>query len=158
MKTMIHTTSRIVPLAVALLTAAACSEAPMAPVAPETAPTPAADAAAVMDADTGDDQSRFIPYDTPPRLQNARDVSRTIQELYPAELREAGVGGMANVWLFIDETGAVQEAQLNRSSGVDNLDAAALELALTMMFEPARHREKAVAVWVAVPITFSAGG
>lgn len=151
-------------LAATLLVISACSEAPTAPVVPEAAPTPPTDAAPVAEANTGneantgDETPRFVPYDTPPRLRNAREVSRTLQELYPAELKEAGVGGMANVWLFIDETGIVQDAQLNRSSGVDEIDAAALELAGTMDFEPARNRDRAVAVWVAIPITFSAGG
>lgn len=154
-------TTRIVGIALATFALGACSEASVSPVAPEAAPAPPAqtDATAATAAATSDDQKpRFIPYDTPPRLENAREVSRTLQALYPAELKEAGVGGVANVWLFIDETGAVQDAQLNRSSGVDQIDAAALELARTMLFEPARNRDKAVAVWVAIPVSFSVGG
>jgi len=156
---MINARSRIAPLAATMLVFAACSEAPMAPVTPETPPMPAAETAAVTtETRSEDDKPRFIPYDTPPRLANAREVNRTLQDLYPTELKDAGVGGMANVWLFIDEGGAVQEAELSRSSGADEIDAAAIEVARTMRFEPARNRDKAVAVWVQIPITFSVGG
>src|SRR6056297_1756610 len=147
--------SSIAPLAATVLLLAACSEAPTAPVVPEPAPPPPADAAAVMNADAGDDQPRFIPYDTPPSLQNAREVRRALQDLYPSELKEAGVGGVVNVWLYIDEAGAVQDAQVSRSSGAEGLDAAALELAQTMNFESAKHRDQPVAVWIQIPVTFA---
>ncbi|HKK92018.1 MAG TPA: energy transducer TonB [Longimicrobiales bacterium] len=149
--------SSIAPLAATVLLLAACSEAPTAPVVPEAAPTPPTEAAVAAEANTGDEKPRFIPYDTPPRLQNAQDVRRALQELYPSELKEAGVGGVVNVWLYIDETGAVQEARVSRSSGAEGLDAAALELAQIMNFESAKHRDRPVAVWVQIPVTFAVG-
>lgn len=166
-------------LSVALLVAG-CGESP-SPVAPQAAtdiPTPvdvqaAADASAEADAQAGEagaqrdqagaqtdtespeDQPRFIAYDTAPVLQNREVVARRIEELYPPRLREAGVGGVVNVWLYISETGVVEETEVNRSSGVDELDAAATTLAKDMVFRPAANAGEPVGVWVSIPISFS---
>lgn len=153
---MTHPT-RLPILLLGTLALAACAEASISPVGPEAAPTTAPQAAVTAEA-SADDEPRFTPYDVPPRLTNADEVSRQIQALYPEELKEAGVGGMANVWLFIGEDGEVRDAKLNRTSGVDELDAAAVELTQSMVFTPAQNRDRAVAVWVQIPVTFTSGG
>lgn len=134
----------------------ACAEAPTAPVQPEAGLAPPTQTQASADAPK-DGEPRFIPYNTPPRLRNSDHVRQRLQELYPSELREAGVAGVANVWLFIDEEGAVRESKLNRSSGSTDLDDAAVTLASEMRFQPAEHDGKPVAVWVQIPVSFQAG-
>jgi periplasmic protein TonB len=74
---------------------------------------------------------------------------------YPPLLRDAGIGGTARVWVYIDQTGAVQRMQLSGSSGHDALDRAALDVAGSMKFSPARNRDEVVSVWIELPIVFS---
>ncbi len=97
----------------------------------------------------------FTPFDVRPIVQNRAEVRRVLEREYPPLLRNAGIGGEALVWIYIDAEGAVQDVQLNTSSGYDALDEAALTVASFMQFSPAKNRDKAVAVWVAIPITFS---
>jgi len=102
----------------------------------------------------------FTPYTVAPQLKNQAVVAQTLKVLYPADLRESGVGGTVDVWFFIDENGKVLRAQVKKSSGNETLDAAALLTAEVMEFTPALNRDQAVKVWVAMPIVFrpDAGG
>jgi len=147
----------MIPLLV--LAVAGCGETLPSPVAPPEVPTaPAAataQSAGVASADTG--EPRFIPYDTPPRLTNAPHIRERIQELYPQQLKEAGVGGSVNVWLFIGDDGVVERSQVNQSSGTEQLDEAAVTLAREMVFTPASNDGTPVSVWVSIPVTFSTG-
>lgn len=109
-------------------------------------------------ATTSDDISRaptFTPFTVEPRLRNHAEVERALQRNYPALLRDAGIGGKALVWFFIDEDGKVLRTQLRESSGYEALDQAAIQVANVMQFSPAKNRDKLVQVWVSIPITFS---
>jgi len=97
----------------------------------------------------------FTPFEVPPRLQNTPDVQRALERDYPPLLRDAGIGGKVDVWFFIDTDGKVLKRQLAKTSGYPALDDAALSVADIMRFSPAKNREKAVQVWVSLPITFS---
>ncbi len=110
-------------------------------------------------AGTGSDPSlvpHFVPTTVRPELRNRADVERALERLYPSMLRDAGIGGVAHVWFYISETGSVVRTMLNESSGHDGLDDAALKVADVMRFSPAYNRDRAVAVWVSVPIRFNA--
>jgi TonB family protein len=96
----------------------------------------------------------FTPMTVRPALTNVSSVQQALADQYPPLLREAGIGGSAMVWLFIDEAGVVQQVRLQRTSGYEALDAAALRVARTMEFTPAYNRDVRVPVWVAVPVTF----
>ena len=98
---------------------------------------------------------RFTPFTVRPELKNRADVARLLERNYPPLLRDAGIGGETLVWFFIDESGRVQKTQINKSSGYDALDQAALAVAEQMEFSPALNRDKRVPVWVAIPIVFS---
>lgn len=98
----------------------------------------------------------FTPYEVAPELKNRSEVQRALERHYPPLLRDAGIGGQPIVWFFIDENGRVQRTQLNKSSGHDALDQAALKVADIMEFSPALNRDKKVQVWVSLPITFRA--
>ena len=105
----------------------------------------------------GGDQSAgptFTPYTVKPELTNMADVSRALQKYYPAELRDAGVGGTTNLWFFINEQGRVTKVAVKTSSGTPALDEAAMEVASVMQFTPARNRDQVVKVWVDMPIVF----
>lgn len=96
----------------------------------------------------------FTPMHVRPQLRNAAEVREQLMANYPPLLRDAGIGGTANVWFFIDETGAVKKLQINQSSRYDALDQAALRVASTMEFTPAQLDGEPVPVWVALDITF----
>jgi protein TonB len=81
-------------------------------------------------------------------------TARLLERAYPPLLRDAGIGGEVNVWFLIDEGGAVQKTLVNESSGYPALDEAALGVGRSMEFTPARNRDKAVPVWVSIPIKF----
>jgi protein TonB len=96
----------------------------------------------------------FTPFEVAPDLRNRDEVGRALQREYPSLLRDAGVGGSVEVWIFLDEQGSVQNVQVNATSGQKTLDDAALRVAQIMEFSPAMNRDKPVPVWVKIPITF----
>jgi len=96
----------------------------------------------------------FTPYTVQPDITNRADVARALQENYPPLLRDAGIGGTAYVWFFIDEDGGVGKVQIKQSSGDQALDDAALRVAKDVRFTPAMNRDKPVPVWISLPITF----
>lgn len=104
-----------------------------------------------------DDEPRLVPMTVVPRVLNEPAVIRALERAYPPMLRDAGIGGEVHVWFFIDEDGYVLRRLLDRSSGHELLDRAALEVAEIMKFSPALHRDRRVAVWVSIPIRFSSG-
>ena len=103
------------------------------------------------------EQPVFTPYTIRPLLTNGREVELALLRTYPVSLREAGIGGIAVVWCFIDEAGVVQNAKVHQSSGFDQLDQAALAVADMMVFTPAQNMDKKVPVWIQQPIEFKVG-
>lgn len=101
------------------------------------------------------DRPSFLPYDRPPILTNRDDVVEAIAAAYPDRLKEAGVGGRVEIWLYINEEGQVERHLTKTSSGHVLLDAAAEEVAPTMRFKPAVNRDQPTAVWVSQHITFT---
>ncbi len=118
----------------------------------ENLPPPPSDASRLGD------QPVFTPYTVKPELKNRREAMRIVEGNYPKLLRDAGIGGTVNVWVFIDTRGNVKNAQVQKSSGNKALDEAALTSAREFEFTPALNRDKQVPVWVAIPITFSVKG
>ena len=96
----------------------------------------------------------FTPFTVKPGYTNAAEVMRALEREYPPLLRDAGIGGTVQVWFFIDENGVVQNQVVHETSGHEALDAAALRVAPVFRFTPALNRDKAVPVWVSLPITF----
>ena len=106
---------------------------------------------------TSDPSARpsFIPYTQAPQLKNRDEVLAFLKNTYPSMLRQAGVGGRVLLWLYIDDSGAVQRAVVAESSGYEALDEAAKNVAAQMEFRPAMNRDKRTAVWLAQSIDFS---
>lgn len=98
----------------------------------------------------------FTPMTVRPTIRNRDEVARELQRNYPGILRDAGIGGTVVVWILIDEQGAVLRTQVQRSSGHEALDAAALRVGEVIEFTPAMNRDRAVKVWVQWPIAFEA--
>ncbi len=97
----------------------------------------------------------FTPYTVKPDYTNGNEVRRALEREYPPLLRDAGIGGTTIVWFFIDEQGVVQNQVVQQGSGHQALDDAALRVAPVFKFTPALNRDKAVPVWVQLPITFT---
>jgi TonB family protein len=97
----------------------------------------------------------FTPYTVKPVILNRDQVGRALVTNYPPEMRNAGIGGEVQIWLFVNENGEVQKSSVRISSGHPELDAAAVEVARVMRFTPARNKDVPVPVWISLPIVFS---
>jgi len=115
----------------------------------------------------------FTPMTIRPEITNRAEVQQALMRLYPPRLRDNGIGGRVVVWFFISEEGRVLDRRVSRSSGHEELDEAALNVADVFRFTPAmdrrqilepgpishpviRYREVPVPVWIQLPITFQA--
>ena len=105
--------------------------------------------------DTGNpDAPYWTAVDVYPYIKNRDELTRILEREYPPLFRDAGIGGTTKVWFYIDETGKVVKTQVHTSSGQKPLDDAALKVAHLYEFSPAMNRDKPVAVWVSIDITF----
>jgi len=102
-----------------------------------------------------DDRPSFIPYTVAPVLTNKDEVLHFLQRIYPSQLKSAGVGGAVVLWLYIDEDGQVLRTVVAESSGFNQLDEAAQQVASKMEWKPAMNRDKKTAVWLSQAIDFS---
>lgn len=100
----------------------------------------------------------FIPYDVAPRLLNRAEVLAALSRAYPQRLQNAGISRQVVLWLYIDEGGKVTRTQVQTSSGIRALDDAAVRVAESMCFSPAKNRDKVTSVWITQPIDFSVVG
>lgn len=112
-------------------------------------PPPPADASRLADAPA------FTPYTVAPRVRDPEEAKRIVERKYPRLLSQAGIGGRVIVWAFIDANGVVRNCQVNQSSGIAQLDQAAVAALREFTFVPAMNFDKNVAVWIQMPITFS---
>jgi len=106
------------------------STAPVAGVAPETAP------------------AQPHTSDAPPSpLSNPKPV-------YPAVARQRGHEGLVVLLVTVDERGSVAAADIETSSGYGLLDQAAARAVMTWRFHPARNAGVPAKAQVIVPIAF----
>ena len=91
---------------------------------------------------------KFIPYDDPPQPISA------IRPIYPEIAQEAGIEGVVVVQAFIDNRGRVKETLILKGIPNTGLDEAAMEAIRKTRFRPARQRERAVGVWISIPVNF----
>lgn len=97
----------------------------------------------------------FTPFTRAPELLNPLEVQAAMQTHYPALLRDAGIGGTVNVWIYVGVDGVPTDTRIDRSSGHQALDRAALQVVDVMRFRPAVDRERPVEAWASVPLTFT---
>ena len=91
---------------------------------------------------------KFIPYDDPPK------PIRPIRPSYPEIAQEAGIEGVVVVQAFIDKKGRVKETIILKGIPNTGLDEAAMEAIRKTRFRPAKQRERAVGVWISIPVNF----
>jgi protein TonB len=99
-------------------------------------------------------QPVYVDRDIEPRLLNRDELLRLLRELYPRGLKETGIGGEVNLWVWVDEQGNPGRTQIRVSSGHERLDRAAAAVASRMRFSPAMLLDKPVGVWISIPVTF----
>ncbi|MBC8216800.1 MAG: energy transducer TonB [Candidatus Marinimicrobia bacterium] len=96
---------------------------------------------------------KFIPYDDPPvPIGGYGAIQRNV--VYPDIAREAGIEGTVIIQAFIDKKGRVKDTVI--LSGIPNtgLNEAATEAIRKTRFRPAKQRERAVGVWISIPVNF----
>ena len=103
-----------------------------------------------------DGRPPYIPFEVAPVLRNKDQSLALLQNVYPTQLRDAGISGTVYLWINVDENGVVRDTQIERSSGYPDLDIAAQTVAHAMRFTPALMRDKPAAVWISQQIDFIA--
>ncbi len=73
---------------------------------------------------------------------------------YPRIARRNGEQGTVTLRVLVSPDGAATQVELERSSGSNALDTAALETVKSWRFTPARRAGDPVAAWVIVPVVF----
>ncbi len=91
---------------------------------------------------------KFIPYDDPPKPLTP------IRPKYPEIAQEAGIEGTVIVQVFIDKKGRVKETLILKGVEHTGLNEAAIEAIRKTRFRPAKQRERAVGVWISIPVNF----
>ncbi|MGY8786739.1 MAG: energy transducer TonB [Fidelibacterota bacterium] len=91
---------------------------------------------------------KFIPYDDPPVPLSP------IRPKYPEIAQEAGIEGTVVVQVFVDENGRVGDTVILKGIPNTGLDDAAADAIRKVRFRPARQRERAVGVWISIPVNF----
>ena len=91
---------------------------------------------------------KFIPYDDPPI------PLKPIRPRYPEIAQEAGIEGTVVVQVFVDEKGRVKDTVILKGIPSTGLDEAATEAIRKVRFRPAKQRERAVGVWISIPVNF----
>jgi protein TonB len=100
-----------------------------------------------------DDAIVFVPYDEPPQpIGGFAAIQRKL--VYPEIARKAGVEGRVLVYAQIDEDGTVQRTKVVKSLGPNGCDEAAVNAIRSVRWLPAKQRDRAVKVWIAVPVDF----
>lgn len=81
-------------------------------------------------------------------------TSDTPKPRYPESARRNGKEGRVLLRVLVNEEGRSASVEVNRSSGVESLDQAALEAIKRWRFSPARLGNRPVESWVRIPIDF----
>ncbi len=80
--------------------------------------------------------------------------ARTVKPRYPGKARRAGWEGTTVLKVRVDPNGAPDRVTVDRTSGFDILDAAAMKAVRRWRFHPARRGIDALSSWVRVPVAF----
>ncbi len=98
-------------------------------------------------------QVRFIPYDEPPvPIGGFKTILKHLK--YPELALAAGIEGTVIVQAFVDKTGRVTVAEILEGIPQTGMNEAAIEAIERTRFKPAKQRDVALGVWLAIPITF----
>jgi protein TonB len=99
---------------------------------------------------------QYVYHTLPPGLANLWQVNRTLEQYSPRGLRDAGIGGTAVLYLFVNTDGSVDQIVLKTSSGHPSLDWAAVQAAKSARFLPASNEGIPVGIWIEMEMPFVA--
>jgi protein TonB len=108
--------------------------------------------------DEGDASADRLPSQTVSGAQSEQlpiPLPKNPEPEYPEELLRQRIGGTVVLRVSVQADGTVGRVRVERSSGVAQLDAAAVTAVQRWRFEPARRWGVPVAIDVRVPITFT---
>ncbi len=101
----------------------------------------------------GGPRVKFIPYDDPPvPIGGYAAIQRNI--IYPEIAQEAGIEGTVVVQAFVNKRGKVTETLILKGIPNTGLDEAAMVAIRKTKFIPAKQRDRAVGVWISIPVNF----
>ncbi len=95
---------------------------------------------------------------TLPALLDPQGARRVVAEEYPELLQRAGIGGTVRVLVWVGPAGQTENPQVGGSSGVEQLDEAALRATRSLRFVPATRGGEVVGTWVEFSIMFQPEG
>ncbi|MDE2876649.1 MAG: M56 family metallopeptidase [Gemmatimonadota bacterium] len=98
---------------------------------------------------------QYVDHTTRPELANRWQVKKTLEDKYPAALRDAGIGGTTVLYLFVNTDGTVSETIVKTSSGHPSLDWAAVQAAKSARFLPASNEGLPVGIWIEMEMPFT---
>ncbi len=102
---------------------------------------------------TGRPTVRFIPFDEPPApIGGFEAILKNL--VYPQIALAAGIEGTVVVQAFVDKTGRVIETEILEGIPQTGMNEAAVTAIKKTRFNPAKQRDVALGVWLAIPITF----
>lgn len=91
-----------------------------------------------------------------PQLANRWHVKQALELEYPADLKDAGIGGTTVLYLFVNTDGTVSETIVKTTSGHPTLDWAAVKAAKAARFLPASNEGIPVGIWIEMEMPFVA--
>lgn len=104
-------------------------------------------------AESAEHESRHATAAQAPLRFNAAYLSNPAP-LYPYAARRSGEQGTVTLRVRVTRDGVASEVMVEKSSGSQHLDAAALEAVKAWRFAPARRGIEAIESWMLVPIVF----
>ncbi len=102
----------------------------------------------VIEAPWSGDLPAATPIDAYPVLLDRDGVDHLVRLFYPDRIENQGIGGVVRLIVWVEDDGSVADRQVLASSGVAELDEAALRAAQHFRFKPARRRGAPVGTWV----------
>jgi len=91
-----------------------------------------------------------------PQLINMREVSRTLDDAYPPALRDARIGGLALMRVFVTADGKADTIRIAASTGLRSLDVAGYTTAKAARFRAGTHNGQPVGAWIDLNLEFRA--
>lgn len=150
------------PVSVAMTPDASVTPSPMMPPAAERPPpdasTPREPRLQVTLENRGERPTRTPLPVTLPSLLERNQARMTVAQEYPTLLQRRGIGGRVGLLMWVREDGTVEFPQIESTSGVRELDLAALRATQSLSFTPATRLGDPVGTWVSFSIRFQPGG
>lgn len=74
---------------------------------------------------------------------------------YPMKLLRERVGGSVTILFVVDESGSVRDARVKQTTGVHELEKAAMDAVMKYKFTPGIKDGQPVRTWFEIPMTFA---